>query len=225
MSGPGPGPDVVPVGFAATDGPGALLERRRSPGRWIPTAMVLVGAVVSAVSVWAMFRGATDVDARAVASGEVAALDGPDGEPARFIAERSQRVTVWLQTDGISTTGTREAVVAATACVARGSTGAVASFRGSRQGEAVTVNDRSTIGTFVAPAGEVEVSCRQVPFGRRRAYDRLRSERGFVVVPGSPGSGIWPILAVTGGMGLLIAGLLLRSRWQGGGVRRRASVG
>lgn len=225
MSSTPPDPDVVPVGFAATDAPGALLRRRRPWRTWASVAAMVVGAVLTAVSVWAMFRGTGDVDGRAVASGTVAALDGPSAEPARFTAPRSGRYTVWLRTDGITLVGNREAVVAATVCDVRRADGTVSTFRGSRQGESVTIGDRSTVGTFTAGEGQVEVSCRQEPFGRRRGYDRLRSERSFLVAPGPPGSGIWPMLAVTAGMLLVIFGAIARSRAQGGGVRRRVPSG
>jgi hypothetical protein len=83
-----------------------------------------------------------------VADGRVAALDGEDTPVVRF---RSNN---------------RETIVAATNCEARFAEGGSAGFRGARQGSAVTVGDRSTVGTFEAQAGDVALSCGRLPAGR-----------------------------------------------------------
>jgi hypothetical protein len=215
-------PDIVPVGFAATEGPGAPARRHRP--RWLlAVAIVLgVGGVAAlAVGVSEAFGGSLDVDGRAVARGRVAALGSEQWEPATFTAPAAGRYTVWLRTDGISEEGSRDVVVAATSCRAELADGTTSTFRGAVQGSSVTIGDRATVGTFVAPAGEVEVICRMQPFGRRSRYERLREERDIVVVPGGPGGGFTAVLWILGGTAAVTGAVAVGLRWRAGGLRPR----
>lgn len=218
----GVNPDIVPVGFAATDGPHAPARRSR---RWwlLAAALVLVlgGAASLVIGTVAAVGGALDVDGRAVGEGRVAGLDSEQWVPARFTAPEPGRYTVWLRTDGISEEGNRDAVVAATNCRAELADGSTTTFRGAVQGSSVTIGDRSTVGTFVAPAGEVEVTCRMQPFGKRSRYERLRPSRELVVVPGGPGGGIAAMAWIVGGALAMGAGLVLGIRSRTGSLERR----
>lgn len=215
-------PDIVPVGFAATDGPGAPTRRHR---RWwlLATAIVLgIGGVAAfVVGASEAFGGALDVDGRAVAEGRVAPLGSEQWVAATFAAPESGRYTAWLRTDGISEEGNRDAVVAATNCRARFADGTTSTFRGAVQGSSVTVGDRATVGTFVAPAGEVEVACRMQPFGRRSRDERLRAEREIVVVPGGPGGGFTAVLWILGGTAAVAGAVAVGLRWRAGSLQPR----
>lgn len=216
------GPDVVPVGFAATEGPGAPMRRRRRRWVLVLAAILGIGGIAAmAIGIVGATRGAVDVDGRAVVEGEVAALGSEQLTPARFTAPRRGRYTVWLRTDGISLEGNRDTVVAATNCRVDLADGSSAAFRGAVQGSSVVVDDRATVGTFVAPEGEVVVSCRMQPFGRRSRDERLRTPRELVVVPGGPGGGIAAILWILGGSAAVAAGVVLALRERTGGVRPR----
>lgn len=215
-------PDIVPVGFAATDGPGAPARRHR---RWWLLAVAIVLAVVGAaallVGIGRVAGGAFDVDGKAVAEGRVAGLGSEQWVDATFTAPEAGRYTVWLRTDGISEENNRDTVVAATNCRAELADGSWRAFRGAIQGSSVTIEDRSTVGTFTAPAGEVEVTCKMAPFGRRSRYERLRASREFVVVPGGPNGGVAAIAWILGGSASLAGGLVIGLRWRRGVVRAR----
>ena len=212
-------PDVTPVGFAATDGPDARLHRRRNPA-WLVLAILLASAGAAGIVwfVWAQLENAPGRD-EAVAGGRVAALRGADTPVVRFSGEGAY--TVWLDLDGVTLSNNRELIVAATNCAAGFENGRSARFRGARQGANVTVGDRSTIGTFTAPRGEVALSCRQLPFGRRGRRRVLDAERSFFVTSGSPGVGWAPWVAMFGGIALSALAFPVFGRYSSGSLRRR----
>jgi hypothetical protein len=215
-------PDIVPVGFAATDGPGATV--RRSPRWWllgVALVLVLGGAASLVKGGVSAFGGALDVDGHSVGEGVVAGLGSEQRVPAQFTASESGRYTVWLRTDGIHEEGDLDAVVAATNCRADFADGTSSTFRGAIQGSSVTVGDRSTVGTFVAPAGEVVVTCRMEPFGKRSRYERLRAPRELVVVPGGPGGGLAAMAWIVGGVLAVGAGIVIGVRCRIGVVEPR----
>ena len=161
----------------------------------------------------------TDIDGDAVAHGQVAALDGPRTESVRYANPHGGDFTVWLKTEGIRNSVTRETIVAATNCEAVFANGSGTRFRGARQGSNVTLGNRSTVGTFRAPAGTMNVSCHQEPFGRRRGHDRLREQRPFLVARGKPPGDLLGWIGLFGGIGALALAVLPGSRWLRGALR------
>jgi hypothetical protein len=214
-----PDPDVTPVGFAATDGPPALVERRRNP-LWLILAVVLALAGLLGIG-WFIKEQAHNAPDRgeAVAEGRVAALDGEDTPIVRFRGDGDY--TVWLELDDVTLSNNRETIVAATNCAAALANGGSARFRGARQGSSVTIGDRSTVGTFKAPKGDVQLSCRQLPFGRRGRRGTLREERAFFVAPGKPGVGWQLWVGMFAGSALLIPAGLALGRFRSGSLRPR----
>lgn len=208
-------PDVTPVGFAATDAPGATVRRRRNP-LWL-LAAVLVGVTSLAGIAWfvAAQVGNGPDEGDTVARGRVAALDGRPTAAVRFTAAAG-KYTVWLDTSGIGNSQTRDVVVAATACAARFADGRGTRFRGAAQGSSVTIGAQSTVGVLDAPAGEVAVTCAQTRFGRRRGFGRLRTERPFRVVAGDASVGWAPWAALFAGSFALFGVPWLVGRWHGG---------
>lgn len=213
-------PDVTPVGFAATDAPDAAVRRKRGwVGLLAGLDLIVLGLGGIGWFVYAQLDNAPSGD-QAVATGRVAALDGPDTPVVRFAAGGGD-FTVWLRTDGISLANNRERVVAATNCAATVGDGSVRRFRGAIQGSSVTVGDRSTVGTFSAPEGRVALRCRMFPFGRRRGRDVLRAERAFFVAPGSPSVGWEPWIGLFGGILLIVLAVPVLGRWAAGRLVRR----
>jgi hypothetical protein len=214
-----PDPDVTPVGFGATEGPGALVQRRRNP-LWLLLSILLAMAALVGVG-WFVKEQADNAPGRdeAVAEGRVAALDGEDTPLVRFRGDGDY--TVWLELDDVTLSNNRETIVAATNCVAAFSNGGSARFRGARQGSNVTIGDRSTVGTFKAPKGAVQLSCRQLPFGRRGRRGTLREERAFFVAPGKPGVGWQLWVGMFAGIALLIPAGLALGRFKSGSLRPR----
>ena len=99
-------------------------------------------------------------------------------------------------------------LVGSVACAVRTSDGTVAEVRGSRQGSAVTLGNRSTVGTFTSAEGRVEVAC---------AHQRSGSARTVLVVPGGPEAAGLAIAAMVLGVfaavgGTILLGALRRSR-------------
>lgn len=213
-------PDVTPVGFAATDAPGATLRRRRSPF-WLLLAVLVTVASLAGIG-WfvAEQAGNAPSDAEAVGTGRVAGLGGPATPVVTFTAQAGKH-TVWLDTSGIARAGTRETIVAATTCGVRFADGGTARFRGARQGSSVTIGDRSTVGVFDAPAGAAAIACVQRPFGRFGGRFRLRNEHPFLVIPGDPSVGWAPWVAVFAGSFALFGVPWLVGRWRGGRLVRR----
>lgn len=214
-----PDRDVTPVGFAATEGPRALTRRRRNP-LWLIVALACLAAGALGLG-WFIKEQAENAPDRgeAVAEGRVAALDGADTPVARFDGDGDY--TVWLELGEVARSNRRETVVAATNCTAEFAAGGPARFRGARQGSSVTIGSRSTVGTFEAPSGEVRLSCRQLPFGRRGRRGILREERDFFVVPGKPGVGWQLWVGMFGGIALLIPAGLAFGRFRSGSLRPR----
>jgi hypothetical protein len=214
-----PDPDVTPVGFAATDGPAALVERRRNP-LWLILAVVLALAGLLAIG-WFIKEQADNAPDRdeAVAEGRVAALDGEDAPLVRFRGEGDY--TVWLELDDVTLSNNRETIVSATNCAAAFASGGSVRFRGARQGSSVTIGDHSTVGTFKASKGDVRLSCRQLPFGRRGRRGILREERTFFVVPGKPGVGWQLWVGLFAGTALLVPAGLAFGRFRSGRLRPR----
>ena len=214
-----PNPDVTPVGFAATDAPGATVRRRRNPV-WLVLAVLFIGAGLAGI---AWFVGAQLANApgrdEAIASGLVAALDGPGTPTARLDGKGDY--TVWLDLGGVSLSNRRETIVAATNCSARFASGGSARFRGARQGSSVTIGDRSTVGTFDAPEGAVALSCRQLPFGRFGSRRLLSRERSFFVTPGRPGVEFTLWAGLFGGILLLILAIPALGRYRAGTLAPR----
>jgi len=214
-----PNPDFTPVGFAATDAPDAIVRRRRNPV-WLALALLLAGAALAGI---VLFVAAQVENApgrgEAVADGRVAALGSTDAPVTRF--NGSGDYTVWLETDGVSRSNSRDTVVAATNCDAAFENGGSAHFRGARQGASVTVEDRSTVGTFDAPDGAVALSCRLLPFGRYGNRHLLSTERSFFVTEGRPGVGapLW-VGMFAGAFTLFLVPLAWR-RYRAGTLRPR----
>ncbi len=210
-------PDVTPVGFAATDAPGALVRRHRSPV-WLLVALVFAGAGLAGIG-WFITEHVDNAPApeEAVAAGRVAGLDGPDTPVVRFRGDGAY--TVWLTLDGVTLSNNRETIVAATSCAAAFAGGGSARFRGARQGASVTVGGRATVGTFDAPEGGVELRCRQEPFGRRARRGMLRDERSFFVAAGKPGVGWPPWVGMFAGIGLLVLAVPAFGRFRAGSLR------
>ncbi len=214
-----PDPDVTPVGFAATEGPGALVERRRNP-LWLILSLVLAVAGLLGIG-WFIKEQADNAPGRdeAVAEGRVAALDGEDTPVVRFRGEGDY--TVWLDLDDVTLSNNRETIVAATNCAAVFANGGSARFRGARQGSSVTIGDRSTVGTFMTPKGDVQLSCRQLPFGRRGRRGTLREQRAFFVAPGKPGVAWQLWVGMFAGIVLLILAGVAFGRYRSGRLRPR----
>ena len=212
-------PDVTPIGFAATDAPGALVRRRRNPV-WLVLAVLLAGAG-GAATAWFLVAQLGNAAGRedAVGSGRVAALRGAPTPAVRFTGQGDY--TVWLETDGVTLSNTRELIVAATNCTAAFERGGSTRFRGARQGASVTIGDRSTVGTFSMPAGAVALTCSQQPFGRLGRQRALTAERSFFVTPGNPGIGWQPWVGLFGGIGLLILAAPAFGRYRTGYLRPR----
>lgn len=212
-------PDVTPVGFAATEGPGAPAKRRRNP-LWLLLSIVLAVAGVLGIGgfVKEQVDNAPGRD-EAVAEGRVAALEGEDTPVVRFRGDGDY--TVWLDLDEVTLSNSRETIVAATNCAAAFANSGSKRFRGARQGSSVTIGERSTVGTFEAPAGNVELTCRQLPFGRLGRRGILREERSLFVTPGQPGVGWQLWVAMFAGTALLIPAGLAFVRYRSGSLRPR----
>ena len=213
-----PDPDVTPVGFAATDAPGATVRRRHNPV-WLAVAVVLAVAGIAG-PVWFVVEQEASAPGRdeAVARGSVAALGD---SPSRALFDGAGDYTVWLDTGGVLRSNRRETLIAATNCVARFANGGSARFRGARQGSSVTIGDRSTVGTFRAPAGPIELACGLRPFGRYGNRFLLRDERPFFVTPGAPGVGTLPWVGLFGGLLALVIAAMALGRWRTGTLRPR----
>lgn len=198
-------PDVRSVGWV-TEQPGATLRRTRSWGWLVIGGLLLAGGVGALIGgILSLVADTGPDEAEVVADGVVAALDGPDAVAATFTAGGSVPFTVWLSTDRLDNSVFRENVEAATRCVADLADGEQATFQGNRQGAAVEVDDWATVGWFTAAEGGVTVTCRQVEFGRRGNYDRLRDEHEFIVEAGKPSFPLAGVLVLSGGV---VAGLL-----------------
>lgn len=213
-----PNPDYTPVGFAATDAPGAIVRRRRNP-LWLALAVVLAAGGIAGIALFvvAQIDHAPGPD-EAIATGRVAAIGG-DAPLVRFSGEGDY--TAWIEMDGVSRSNRRETIVSATNCAASFENGGSARFRGARQGASVSIGDRATVGTFEAPRGSVALSCRQLPFGRFGNRRLLSRERSFYVTAGRPGVGFAQWAGMFGGsVGLLLAPLAL-GRYRAGTLRRR----
>ncbi|HEX6388583.1 MAG TPA: hypothetical protein VFZ89_04025 [Solirubrobacteraceae bacterium] len=213
-------PDVTRVGFAATEGPNALVRRHRNPVWGLLCVVLVVGGLAGIVAAILDFSDA-DVEGDAIARGRVGALDGPETPAVRFTAPERRQYTLWLNTDGVSISERRENVVAATNCAVGYADGGSKRFRGAIQGSSVTLGDHSTVGTFTAPAGTVAISCRQLPFGHYRTRSWLREEHPLLVVAGAPPGDLTSWLLLFGGIGALLLAVLPGSRWLGGSLRRR----
>jgi hypothetical protein len=214
-----PNPDFTPVGFAATDAPDAIVRRHRNPV-WLVLSLVLLGAGLAGIVLFVagQVENAPGRD-EAVADGRVSALGDTDTPVARFRGEGDY--TVWIELGGVSRSNNRDNVVAATNCEASFENASAARFRGARQGASVTIGNRSTIGTFDAPAGEIAVSCRQLPFGRYGNRHLLSRERSFFVTAGRPGVG-WELwVGMFGGILLLILAPFAWRRYRVGVLRPR----
>jgi hypothetical protein len=214
-----PDPDVTPVGFAATDAPGAIVRRRRNPV-WLCLAVLLAVAGIAGIVLFVAAQiGNAPGRSEAVATGPVAALDDDDIPAARFAGEGDY--TVWIEMEGVSRSNRRETIVAATNCDAAFANGGSARFRGARQDASVSIGDRATVGTFNAPDGAVALRCRQLPFGRYGNRRLLSRERSFFVTPGQPGVGFVLWAGLFCGTGLLILALPALGRYRTGTLRPR----
>jgi hypothetical protein len=212
--------DFRPAGWTGASGasplpPTVTLQRRRSPVLLVLGIVLVVGAAVGlAVSIVVMVTTLGFDDDDVVAEGVVGALDGDGGEPTTFTAGGDEAFTVWIQTDGINEENRRDNVVAATKCVVDLPNGDQADFRGNRQGNALTIEDDSTVGWFTASEGQNTVACHQERFGRQPTW--LDDEHGFVVVRGKPASPLGGILTIGLSVVALLLGIGSLTRWRRG---------
>ena len=194
---------------------------RRYRNRWflvLGIVLLVAGLAAGTLAIIGMVSDLALADEDIVAGGTVAALDGPETEAVSFTAESDGPFTVWLDNENMETL-TREDVVAATQCEAQLSNGDTARFQGNRQGNNVTVGSRSTVGYFDAVEGDVEVSCRQVEFGRPGRYGRLRHERDYIVARGEPSTPFAGVGLLTGGIIALVLAIFSIITWGRGKVR------
>ncbi len=209
-------PDVRPVG-RVTDQPVSTVRRRRSPGLLVLGTLLVVGATGGfVVSILGFVSSSGPDEEDIVAEGTVAALDRPSARSARFTAGGTDPFTVWIRTDGIFESNRRENVIAATACDVDLPGGDHADFQGNRQGNAVTINDDSTIGWFTAAEGQIAVTCHQEPFGRARTRGWLDDEHDFVVVRGKPSAPWSGMVALGGAIVATLLGVSVLTRWHRG---------
>jgi hypothetical protein len=207
----------IRMGGMVTDHPHAVVRRRRNPLWLVLGLLLLAGAAVGlALSIFGLVEDASYAEEDVVAEGTVGALDQGPAEVATFTAGGAEPFTVWIDTDGIWESNRRENVVAATSCVASLADGDEATFRGSRQGNAITIEDDSTVGWFTAAEGGVEVACQQVPFGRRRTQSWLDDEHPFVVVAGKPASPIAGFAVLSASIVAILLGIGALTRWARG---------
>jgi hypothetical protein len=211
--------DVRPVGWV-TDQPGVTVRRQRRPGLLVlGVALVAGGAVALALSIFTAVRDAGPDPDDVVADGRVAALDGSPTEPARFTAGGADPFTVWIEIDDLNDAND-DTIVASTACTADLTGEETADFQGNRQGNAITVDDQSTVGWFTAAEGTVEVACEHVPFGRIGRRGLLRDEHDFTVVAGKPAALTSVFVLMPAGILALITGIFVLARWAPGRIRR-----
>ena len=211
--------DVRPVGWV-TDQPGVTVRRSRRPGLLVLGAVLILGGVVAlGTSILTAVRDAGPDPDDVVAEGTVAALDGSPTEPARFTAGGDDPFTVWIGIDTFNDADD-DTIIASTACTAALADGDTADFQGNRQGNAITVNDESTVGWFTAAEGTVEVSCEHVPFGRVGRRGLLRDEHAFLVVQGKPAPLTSVFILMPLGIVALIIGIFVLARWAPGRIRR-----
>jgi hypothetical protein len=197
--------------------PPVTLQRRRSPVLLVLGVLVLAASVIGlAVAIVDLVATAGFDDDEVVAEGVVGPLNGDAGEPATFTAGGDGPYTVWIQTDGINEENRRENVIAATRCEVELPGGDTASFQGNRQGNAITIEDDSTVGWYTASEGQNRVACHQEPFGRQRTW--LDDEHGFVVVPGKPASPLVGIVIISLAVVGILVGIGVLTRWHHGRV-------
>ncbi len=215
-------PDISPVGFGATDHPHATFERRR--GVWwllVGGLLIIGGAAGIALFVWQMVAPSAEPVDDAVAAGRVGALSGPPATDAAFSVADAGRYTVWIDTGGPFSSSARDVIIGATNCEATFADGTTTSFRGAVQGSRVETGDFATIGTFEAPAGATDVTCKSEPFGSRIQRDQLEKERSFYVTSGSAASGWAWSIALFIGIPSLLLGLLAAGRGWSGSLKLR----
>lgn len=211
--------DVRPVGFV-TDQPGVTVRRSRRPGLLVlGVALLLGGAVALGLSILTAVRDAGPDPDDVVAEGTVAALEGTPTEPASFTAGGDDPFTVWIEINDFNDEND-DTIVASTACTAVLAGAETADFQGNRQGNAITVNDQSTVGWFTAREGTVEVACEHVPFGRAGRRGLLREEHDFLVVRGKPAPLTSVFVLMPIGILALIVGFVVLGRWAPGRIRR-----
>ena len=207
----------IRMGGMVTDHPHAVVRRRRNPVWLVVGVVLLVGAAAGlTLGIVGMVSSASFDDEDVVAEGTVGGLGEGPAEAAVFTAGGADPFTVWIDIDGIFEGNRRDNIVAATSCVAALSGGGEASFQGNRQGNAITIEDESTVGWFTAAEGEVSVACEQVPFGLRGTQRWLEDEHPFVVVAGKPASPLAGIAALTVSIVALLLGIAATTRWARG---------
>jgi hypothetical protein len=210
-------PDVEHAGWAV-GGPGSRLRRTRNPLLLVLAGVLIVaGVAASVVGIVLLIIEGGPQEEKILAAGKVAALDGRSTRAATFTTAGDEKVTVWLRAGGAS--NVRDSIVAGTSCAIVRADGTTDAIRGSRQGTSVAVDRYATIGVFRSAPGANAVTCRHVPFGRRRNRNRLREERPFVVERGSPASGMRGMLLLFPGIGVALAGIPVAQRWRAGRLR------
>lgn len=211
-------PDVEHAGWAV-DAPGSRLRRTRNPLLGLLAVLLLVGGIgAAAVGIVRLATEAGPDEARVLARGTVAALDGPATSPVTFTTDPAEEITVWLRAGGLS--NVRETVVAGTTCDLLRADGTTARIRGSRQGSSVQTDDHATIGATRSGAGVNAIACRHVPFGRVGRRGRLRRERPYIVERGNPGDGLRGMWLLFPGIGATVLGVPVAQRWRAGRLRR-----
>ena len=207
---------VAPAGGPAPDPFGSRPSVRRRG--WVRicagAVLVLAGAVAAVAGIVTAVRDHAALSENAVARGTV-------GETVRFAHDGAGRssFSVYLSFDGVENNTTdQELAVRDTACVATGTDGAQARFRGARQGTSVVLGGSASVGHFSVPPGAVSIRCAYTSgtrSSRRRRPDRVP----YVVTPGTPSSMAGGVGLIVGGtFGSLLGGWALWSGWRG---RRR----
>ncbi|MBX3315048.1 MAG: hypothetical protein KF906_12100 [Actinobacteria bacterium] len=199
-----PGPsDVRSVGFAGADGVSTGRRRLRLVGRVLGVVLLVVGVAGIGWGIWTIVDTWRSMERDAVAVGRAAPL-GATGETFGFTASGRERFTIWVDT-GTSDEDARDVIVDSITCQVR-TGGSVTEVDGARQGSRVTLDRRSTVGSFTASEGRVEVRCAHGDHGSRYDRGRLAVERKVLVVPGEPGAAGLGIVALIAGGFLAVAG-------------------
>jgi hypothetical protein len=120
--------------------------------------MRYVGALVALAGVLAVAYGIGLAIGQAEALSEDAVARGTvDGERVAF-ESAEPKLTVYLDTDGIANSETKDRMAGATGCVVTAD-GFEDSFRGNVQGASATLGDYVSVGSFTLPGSSGRITC------------------------------------------------------------------